>query len=85
MQIFFRKIISDKNNIHWKYIKATCNEKQVYKKHPKCDLEADNVMKNGILIGCHQGMKRGELNYICNTFKRFINLWKLSKQNLMDY
>jgi len=31
-------------------------------------------MKNGILIGCHQGMNKSELNYICNTFKKFINL-----------
>ena len=46
---------------------------KIYKKHPKCDVEANNAMKNGILIGCHQGMKKNELNYIRTTFKKFIN------------
>ena len=46
--------------------------KRVYKKHPKCDEVANDVMKNGILLGCHQGMNKKDLNYICATFKRFI-------------
>ena len=75
MQIFF-----EKNNIQTRTIftgnilRQPVMKNRVYKKHPMCDLEADNVMKNGILIGCHQGMKKSELNYICNTFKKFINL-----------
>ena len=75
MQIFF-----EKNNIQTRTIftgnilRQPVMKNRVYKKHPKCDLEADNVMKNGILIGCHQGMKKSELNYICDTFKKFINL-----------
>ena len=48
-------------------------KRKVYKKHSKCNLEADNVMKNGILIGCHQGMNRAQLKYICETFKKFIS------------
>jgi CDP-6-deoxy-D-xylo-4-hexulose-3-dehydrase len=43
-----------------------------YKKHPKCADEANDVMKNGILLGCHQGMKKKELDYICNTFHKFL-------------
>ena len=35
---------------------------------------ADYIMKNGILIGCHQGMNKFQLRYICDTFKKFINL-----------
>ncbi len=75
MQIFF-----EKNNIQTRTIftgnilRQPVMKNRVYKKHTKCDLEADNVMKNGILIGCHQGMKKSELNYICDTFKKFINL-----------
>ena len=75
MQIFF-----EKNNIQTRTIftgnilRQPVMKNRVYKKHPYCDSEADNVMKNGILIGCHQGMKKSELNYICNTFKKFINL-----------
>ncbi len=75
MQIFF-----EKNNIQTRTVftgnilKQPVMKNKIYKKHPKCDAEANNVMKNGILIGCHQGMNKGELDYICNTFKKFINL-----------
>ena len=74
MQIFF-----EKNNIQTRTIftgnilKQPVMKKRIFKKHPKCDGEADNVMRNGILLGCHQGMNKNELEYICNTFKRFIN------------
>ena len=44
-----------------------------YKKHPQCNEIANDVMKNGILLGCHQGMKKRELDYICKTFKKIIN------------
>ena len=27
--------------------------------------------ENGILLGCHQGMKKNELDYICQTFIKF--------------
>ena len=33
---------------------------------------SNDVMKNGILIGCHQGMKKKQLDYICNIFLKFI-------------
>jgi len=29
-------------------------------------------MRNGILLGCHQGMVKKELDYICDTFKNFL-------------
>ena len=40
-----------------------------YKKHPNCDQIADDVMRNGILLGCHHGMKKTDLEYICSIFK----------------
>ncbi len=73
MQIFF-----EKNNIQTRTIftgnilKQPVMKNKKYKKHPKCDAVADDVMKNGILLGCHQGMNTNELKYICSTFKRFI-------------
>jgi len=30
-------------------------------------------MKNGLLIGCHQGLKKTDLNYIYKTFDKFFN------------
>ena len=43
-----------------------------FKKHKNCHKIADDVMKNGILLGCHQGMVKSDLDYVCNTFKRLI-------------
>ncbi len=73
MQIFF-----EKNNIQTRTIftgnilRQPVMKKRIYKKHPHCDEVANDVMKNGILLGCHQGMNKSELNYICLTFKKFI-------------
>ncbi len=75
MQIFF-----ENNNIQTRTIftgnilKQPVMKNRYYKKHPKCDHIADDVMRNGILLGCHQGMLKSELDYICKTFKKFINV-----------
>ena len=72
MQIYF-----ERNNIQTRTIftgnilKQPVMKNRKYKKHPQCDAIADNVMKNGILLGCHQGMKKKELDYICQTFIKF--------------
>jgi len=34
--------------------------------------EADNVMQNGILIGCHQGLSIKQLNHLKNSIKLFV-------------
>jgi CDP-6-deoxy-D-xylo-4-hexulose-3-dehydrase len=73
MQIYF-----EKNNIQTRTIftgnilKQPVMKNRKYKKHPECNTVANDVMKNGILIGCHQGMKKNELDYICKTFIKFL-------------
>ena len=73
MQIFF-----EKNNIQTRTIftgnilKQPVMRNKTYKKHPQCDAIANNVMKNGILLGCHQRKKKNELDYICQTFLKFL-------------
>ena len=73
LQIFY-----EKNNIQTRTIftgnilRQPVMKNRTYKKHPDCDEVANDVMKNGILLGCHQGMNKSELNYICLTFKKFI-------------
>jgi len=73
MQIYF-----EKNNIQTRTIftgnilKQPVMNDRFYKKHPRCDGVANDVMKNGILLGCHQGMKKNELDYICKTFTKFL-------------
>ena len=74
MQIFF-----EKNNIQTRTIftgnilKQPVMKNRYYKYHPKCNLVADDVMKNGILIGCHQGMIKSDLKYISDIFIKFLN------------
>ena len=48
----------------FKNIKAKVNKKG----YP----EADRVMKNGILIGCHQGLKADQLNHLIKSMNSFI-------------
>ena len=73
MQIFFEKNqIQTRTIFTGNILKQPVMKNKIYKKHPKCDRIADDVMKNGILLGCHQGMNLKELNYICKTFKKFI-------------
>ena len=73
MQIFF-----EKNNIQTRTIftgnilRQPAMKNRYYKKHNNCEDVANDVMKNGILIGCHQGMNKKQLDYICNTFLKFI-------------
>ena len=79
--IFNRKemqIYLEKNNIQTRTIftgnilKQPAMKNRIHKKHKNCNEIANDVMKNGILLGCHQGMKKFELNYICTTFKSFL-------------
>ena len=74
MQIFF-----ERNNIQTRTIftgnilKQPVMNNRKFKKHPACDLIANDVMENGILLGCHQGMVKSDLDYICKTFLKFLN------------
>ena len=48
-------------------------KKRKYKKVKMAETNSNSVMKNGILIGCHHGLKMKDINYIKKNFKRFIN------------
>ena len=43
-----------------------------YKKHKEAHKVSDDVMKNGLLIGCHHGLKLKELKYMCAIFKKYL-------------
>ena len=47
-----------------------------YKKHKKSYIVSDDVMKNGILIGCHHGLKKKDLYRITNIFKKLLSSHK---------
>ena len=47
-----------------------------YKSIKNSSLISDYVMENGILLGCHHGMKLNELKCICKTFMNFLKYKK---------
>ena len=78
MQIFY-----EKNNVQTRTIftgnilKQPIMKNLYYKSHKNTAPVADDVMKNGILLGCHHGLTSKELKYICSTFNKFAKLKKL--------
>ena len=81
-KIFNRKklqIYLENNNIQTRTIftgnilKQPVMKNKKFKHHKNCNTVADDVMKNGILIGCHQGMNISDINFICKKFHKFIN------------
>jgi len=58
-------------------LKQPVMRNKIHKKQKNSEKIANDVMKNGILLGCHQGLKLKDLNYICNTFKKFATIKNL--------
>jgi len=44
-----------------------------FKKHSKSQKVSDDVMRNGILIGCHHGLKKKDLNKMMKIFKNLLD------------
>ena len=85
-KLFNRKeiqIFLEKNNIQTRTIftgnilRQPVMKGKSYKKHFACQKVANDVMKNGLLIGCHQGLNTKDLTYITKIFKKFINRKKI--------
>ena len=47
-------------------------KKKKYFKHKKSEIVSNDIMRNGILIGCHHGLTKKNLEYICKSFKLFL-------------
>ena len=48
-----------------------------FKKIKQCSVNSDNIMNNGILIGCHQGLNDKEINYIFKSINSFLKKLKI--------
>ena len=73
MQIFFeKKNIQTRTIFTGNILRQPIMKHKYYKKAKNCEKISNDVMKNGLLIGCHQGMDKNQLKYICKTFKEFI-------------
>ena len=78
MQIFFEKHnIQTRTIFTGNILKQPLMKKLDYKMHKNSNPIANDVMKNGILLGCHQGLKINDLKYIINIFKKFTKFKKL--------
>lgn len=82
MQIFF-----EKNNIQTRTIftgnilKQPVMSKLKYRSQKNSGIISDYVMKNGILLGCHHGMKTKDIDYICAIFVKFLKSKNISLHN----
>ena len=62
LQIFFEKNkIQTRTIFTGNILRQPVMKNRIFKKHPKCDVVANDVMKNGILLGCHQGMNKKQI------------------------
>ena len=47
-------------------------KKRKYKLQKNTSKISDDVMENGLLIGCHHGLKKEEINYMFRAFESFM-------------
>ena len=73
MQVFFeKKMIQTRTIFTGNILKQPVMKNRIFNKSKNCGIVADDVMRNGILLGCHHDMTLKELRYMCDTFKKFI-------------
>ena len=78
LQIYFEsKNIQTRTIFTGNILKQPVMKNVFYKKQKNSEDIANDVMKNGILIGCHQGLTQDNLNYIYKTFLNFAKNKKL--------
>ncbi len=82
------QIFLEKNNIQTRTIftgnilKQPIMKNKIFKKLPNTESVANDVMINGLLIGCHQGLKKNDLNFIFFIFKKFFEKYKVTNNKI---
>jgi CDP-6-deoxy-D-xylo-4-hexulose-3-dehydrase len=78
MQIFLeKKGIQTRTIFTGNILRQPIMKKKKYKKVKNCSLNSNNIMKNGILIGCHQGLREVEISYMFKNINLFLKKYKL--------
>lgn len=73
MQIFLeKKGIQTRTIFTGNILRQPIMKKKKYKKVKNCSIYSNNIMKNGILIGCHQGLREAEISYMFKNIKLFL-------------
>ncbi len=77
MQIYLeKKGIQTRTIFTGNILRQPIMKNKKYKKVKNSSINSDNIMKNGILVGCHQGLKSSEVNYILKNIKVFLKNFK---------
>ena len=73
LQIFLeKKGIQTRTIFTGNILRQPIMKKRKYKKVKNAEINSNNVMRNGILIGCHHGLKNKDIEYIKKNFLNFI-------------
>jgi CDP-4-dehydro-6-deoxyglucose reductase, E1 len=73
MQIYLeKKGIQTRTIFTGNILRQPIMKNKKFKKVKNSSINSDNIMRNGILIGCHQGLKNNEVNYMFKHIKNFI-------------
>jgi len=79
LQIFLEKRnIQTRTIFTGNILRQPIMKKKKYFKHKKSEIVSNDIMRNGILIGCHHGLTKKNLEYIYKSFNLF-----LKKNNLI--
>jgi len=73
LQIFLeKKGIQTRTIFTGNILRQPIMKKRKYRKVKNAEINSNNVMRNGILIGCHHGLKNKDIEYIKKNFLNFI-------------
>jgi len=73
MQIYLeKKGIQTRTIFTGNILRQPIMKNKKFKKVKNSSINSDNIMRNGILIGCHQGLKNNEVNYMFKHIENFI-------------
>lgn len=78
LQIFLeKKNIQTRTIFTGNILKQPCMKNKKYEiMNSKWTTESDRVMSNGILLGCHHGLKKNQLKQIIFYLKKFVNKYR---------
>ena len=78
LQIFLEKNkIQTRTIFTGNILRQPIMKSRFYRKCKDSTINSDNVMKNGILIGCHHGLTNKDVNYMLSKFDKFFTKFNL--------
>ena len=78
LQIFLeKKGIQTRTIFTGNILRQPVMKNRIHKKIKNAGVNSDNVMRNGILIGCHHGLNAKDLTYIKSKFNKFLTSFNI--------